>query len=300
VFKVTNSHEQSPEKQRETFDALMPQAMKLLANLPPDPPEMLIPFWVEKLAQLEADFEAGIPWNFLQNGVIGWTMYAGWQQYNDYELQYIKSKLDKQAVTDLLSESAVGGANPDRHESFTTSGNTVHHANHIVKYCDVTGVSPHDIGAVLEWGGGFGSFARLFRRINQSCTYTMIDVRQFAVLQWLYLSCVLGKDAVNIITNADQTPAGGKVNIVPLSMLSVITWPVDLFVSTWGISESAKPCHDWLVSKKMFEAKHFLLANQGVYVCDAFPFAGEMRRLAGEDAKEIKIENPPENYYLFA
>lgn len=302
MFQASRAHENSDVDALKIFKSIVGDAQKIVNQIPDDPPEMLIPFWNEKLIQLECDFSSGIPENFLHNGVITWTMETGWQNYHDKEIAFLKEKLKRDGLSQLICANKLGEPQIVRKESCSTTGNTVHHAYHITRYCDAVGSNLEGVGNIVEWGAGYGGMARLFRRIiPTTTTITLIDVKMFSVLQWLYLSSILGKDAVNLITNKDMTLQGGKINIVPLSLLDVIGWPADLFVSTWAISESAKPCHDWLLSKKVFGAKRFLMSHQGA--CSAFPFAGELNklaRLAGKDVHELEIEHLPGNYYMFA
>lgn len=289
-------HEQDASAQRETFEELAKRLAEVSAGIPEDPRGMVTPFWEERLTQLRRDFEDGVPWDFLQNRVIRWTMNTGLADYHDTELTYLRGRLSERTLTILLAENEVGGQEIVRRGSLATSGNTIHHLHHIVRYCDATGDDLSGTTSILEWGGGFGSMARLFRRILPGVTYTIVDVGGLILLQWLYLSSVLGRRAIHLVGEGARS-LPGKVNLVPLASADLLSGPVDLFVSTWAISESSKACQDWLLDRNVFDAPHFLMGRQET--SEEFPFAERLEDLAGDGVYEEEISFLPGNYYVF-
>lgn len=302
MFKVNTSHEHSKEKQGETYQELLPQIQSIMDSILGDPTNLITPFWLEKITQLSWDWKGFIPWDFTKHHVISWTMFTGWNDYNTTELEWLKTQIPKQDLINLITESAIGdpavigGA-------YRTSGNTVHHAYHLTKFAKETGCDLASVGTVVEWGGGYGNVAKLMKRINICVAYVIVDIKCFAVLQWIYLSAILGKHNVNLITPDNPTIKPGIINIIALGLLDTIKdLKADLFLSTWALSESPKTCHDWLQQHNYFGARYYLTAHQGA--CGAFPLADQLtktvKEIPGATIYSQEIEHLPGNFYTFA
>jgi hypothetical protein len=69
------------------------------------------------------------------------------------------------------------------------NGNTIHHAAHIARWEAWAGRRVSDLDVVLEFGGGYGSMARLFRAVGFRGRYVLYDLPQFTALQRFYLDC---------------------------------------------------------------------------------------------------------------
>lgn len=72
---------------------------------------------------------------------------------------------------------------------------------------------------IVEWGGGYGSLARLIRRLSPGdATYALVDAPILCAIAWRYLSDVLGEDAVAGVDEGGLRP--GRVNLVPAERAS--------------------------------------------------------------------------------
>lgn len=106
--------------------------------------------------------------------------------------------------------------------------------------------------------------ARLIKRINPKITYTIIDLPSMSVIQYLYLSSILTKNKVNLIIESDAEIKSGCINLVPLSYVNIAPEKCDMFVSTFALNESSPGAVNYVLhDRKLFGAKHFLLAYQG-------------------------------------
>ncbi len=154
------------------------------------------------------------------------------------------------------------------------------------------------VKSVIEWGGGYGNFARIYQKLNLPHTYIIIDLPLLSCLQWLYLSSVLGKNKVNLITDKNRQIAENRINLFPVSYLEDFEIQGDIFISTWGLSESSPYALDYVANKKWFGAGHLLLAYQSKD--KRLPEAERIGEIALQSgAKILKIEHSPGNYYAF-
>jgi len=74
---------------------------------------------------------------------------------------------------------------------------------------------------------------------------------------------------------------------------------VDLFISTWALSECSDFAQDYILTHQWFNAKHFLLAYH-LAVGEAFPFASRVGEIAASGgATTVDIDFLPGNQYAF-
>jgi hypothetical protein len=97
--------------------------------------------------------------------------------------------------------------------------------------------------SVIEWGGGYGGFARLFVESYPATKYTLIDLPQPLELQKSYL-----KDYDNFV-------------YIPLEEVTS-DLKAEVFISTWALSESTIAAQKFVEETGFFSCKTFLLAYQ--------------------------------------
>ncbi len=146
-------------------------------------------------------------------------------------------------------------------DGVVTSANTVHHLHHLCVYEAVSGRRIDDTVRILEWGGGYGNLAKLVMRLHrESPAYVVVDTPVFTVLQWLYLSSTLGEERVRIVTEPDSPLEDGVVHLVPCGTVASMGLQTDLFVSTWGVSQSTARAQQLVRASSWFHAEALLLA----------------------------------------
>ena len=246
----------------------------------------LTPHWEILNSKLEAYVrKSNMPLSFLRNKILGYAMFAaGGGRAMSVELGGLRKMYSNKELKNLLEEEAVGIPiiTDLKHRS---SHNNVRHLHHIARFVERTKVDINSVNSVLEWGGGYGNFARIFLKVRKSSialTYTVIDTPLFSCIQWLYLSAVLGED------------------IVPLGFIEKIKTTPDLFVSIWALSESSAFSQDYVSSKKFWFAKHLLVVYQESN--KDLPDAGRLGGIIESNKNVIKervayMSYP--SYYLF-
>jgi hypothetical protein len=240
------------------------------------------------------------PFNFLTLPVIMRTMFvtAGGKWLKE-ELSLLEEKYSKNQLQEILTEEYVG-------EPFLlnfrylTSHNSIHHLYHLARFLEATKCSIDSLRFVVEWGGGYGNMAKVFKRLTKdfSSTYVIIDTPIFSCLQWLYLATIFGKEEVNLIQDATNNIQTGKINLLPLCFLTRNEICADIFISTWGLSESSAFAQDYVTSRNWFGARNLLLAYQAS--SKEFPAADRVGKIATTQGATIeKIQFLRGNYYAF-
>jgi hypothetical protein len=285
--------------QRACFERLSESFAGLYAGLAGQDVGVLItPLWENYNRELAAAFLPRPPFGFLKHPAIIGTMFviAGGRWLAE-ELAYVEARLPRERLRAVLAEDHAGEPLLLNAE-YLTSHNAVHHLYHLLRFAEAAGCELERLGNVVEWGGGYGSLARLFRRLGGKATYVSIDTPLFACLQWLYLSTVLGPEAVRLLQQPGERPESGKVNLLPLHLVAQADLRADLFVSTWALSESSPEAQDFVLGRDWFGARHLLLAYQSS--SPALPAAGRVGQLAAATgARLCEIEFLPGNHYAF-
>lgn len=256
------------------------------------------PIWQDVNAEMENLLIPAPPFNFLTNPTLRHQMFvvAG-GRWLEEELSFLEKRIPQNRLKCLLKEDPTG--DPQLLSSaYRTSHNSIHHLYHLIRFAEETGCDLETIEGVVEWGGGYGNMAKIFRRLRPASTYCIIDTPIFSTLQWLYLSTVLGVENVNLLRRPDDMIRTGKVNVIPLCFLDQLKPRADLFLSTWALSESSSVAQDYVVSRRWFEANRLLLAYQDT--SEVAPSAGRLGEIASQaGASTIDIEFLSGNYYAF-
>ena len=244
-----------------------------------------------------------IPFGFLRNRVIGYTMFVfSGGRAMETELKFLEENYNENELKKYLREEAVG-LPIIMNKKYLTSHNSIRHLYHISRFLNKTKTNIDLLNSVIEWGGGYGNFAKIFSRIkndSKNFTYTIIDTPIFSCIQWLYLSIVLGRDRINLIKQDNDNIVIGKINIIPLGFIDKVKEKPDLFVSTWALSESSVFSQNYVAKKDFYKAPHILIGHQDS--SESLPYAGGIVNVVdGVRNNTIKesIDFIPGNYYIF-
>jgi hypothetical protein len=275
--------------QRERFEALAlsaPERYEAIREF--HPPEFSVPDWLGHMRALEQEFSPAPPFDFLRAPRILFTMFilAGGRALRA-QLAELQTGSTAMRLAELLDEEYVG--DPVLMERrFRTSHQTIHHLYHLERFVSATTVNVAQLDKVVEWGAGYGNQARVFRRLHGGRpTQILIDLPLFSLLQWLYLSTVFAHEEVLLADSECAAICEGCINIVPVGLSQLVAADTDLFISTWAISEAARPAQDHVIDERdWFGARHLLLAHQRT--TRSFPEAERVGQLAA--AQEARVE----------
>ena len=146
---------------------------------------------------------------------------------------------------------------------FLTSANCAHHTSHLAHYTKLTEQNVWDANSVIEWGGGYGSMARIVRRMNPDITYIIVDLPELLALQYIYLGSLEGTECVHIIQGHNDMISPGKINLVSSDLILSDQLQIDcrLFITTWALTECPKYMQEFVVNKKFFGAQSIFIAS---------------------------------------
>jgi putative sugar O-methyltransferase len=267
--------------------------------------EFIVPQWRENMLEIERYFLNDFSFSFLNHRVIKNTMFMyTFKPWRDIEKKLIAETYSTREAKKILKEYNLGKPLLNDVE-YVTSGNSIHHLYHFLKFFKTIGTTAKELNTVVEVGGGYGNAAKLYKELNGNATYTIIDIPIFCYIQAVYLQTVLGKDAVHMVHGNDLEIKKGKINLVPLDKNTFDTVSknikdVDLFLSTWALSESNGNMQALIKNVNFFDAKYLLLAHQKSV--GTFAFAEDIKNLPDSYSKllEEETEYVKDNYYLFA
>lgn len=261
--------------------------------------DYVTPLWKKFNSKIESALLPFPRFSFLMNSTIRFTMFftMGKTIYN-YQLSYLKKTFSKKKLNNILQEDPVGNPTP-LYSEYLTSHNSVHHLFHLLKFINKTSCNFDKINTVVEWGGGYGNMAKITQRLtNKKLTYIIIDTPIFSCLQWLYLSTIFGENCVKLLQKPEDTILSKKINILPLCFLDKHDISADVFISTWGLSESTKFSQDYVFSHNWFNANLLLLAYQKND--EQLPQAERIGKYAFRSGALLtEISFLPGNYYAF-
>lgn len=214
--------------------------------------KFIVPFWEEMNNIVKSEILDIKNADFLNHYVIRNCMYTSsyeTQRYI-YQLQLIDKQFGYDYTNWILNDEPLFG-NPELLEyrpGLVCSGNSIQMLYHIAYWQEKTGLSISNINSILEWGGGYGSMARIIKKINPNLSYKIIDTEVFSSLQKWYLDTCNPSNDIETLT----------VDLVDLDIFNY-----EMFISTWALSESSPDAIDFVAQKlSVINCDHFLLAFQ--------------------------------------
>ena len=262
--------------------------------------DFMTPSWKDNCDKMEEYLTNNFSSNFLNYKIIRNSMVLNNRNIKNNELKYIETKIDQEILKEILREYDTG--TPRIMDlKYNTSATSIHHLYHLIKFSSELKIDLNKINTVVEFGGGYGDLAKIFKKINPKITYLIIDLPIFSTLQSIYLKSVLGEAEVNLIIKNEQMK-NNAINLIPLDppRIDVSQFPaIDLFVSTWALSESSLKAQQYIKSKNYFDAENLLLAYQKND--DLFSCAENIKNINKGYASlyNKEIEFIKDNYYLF-
>ncbi len=219
--------------------------------------------WLKNLDCLRELVLNDNPREFLRWHVISATMFAKYADYLSPELNYLKNQSNWMGHwSKIIKESPIGHPTPYWRYPLS-SGNLIHHAYHLAKFEEKTGMKVSSMNSIFEFGGGYGSMCRLVHNLGFQGKYMIFDFPAFSALQRFYLESI-----GFTVRSTDSIKMGGNgiVCISDLEQLKAILsndFKADnsMLIATWSISEVPIKLRDMILPMtSSFEA--FLIAYQ--------------------------------------
>jgi len=200
---------------------------------------------------------------FLRWDVILETMFVGNNIYVATELEYLRGKSDWNGRWEKAIKEVETGSPLPFNKYPLSSGNLIHHAYHVAKFEEKTGVSSAKIDLVCEFGGGYGCMCKLFHNLGFEGKYIIFDFPHFCALQKYFLKSVG-------ITVHDfdkiQSLENGVFCVSDIETFKILLSKCNdcrnsLFIATWSMSEAPLDIRNSILPL-LSQFKSFLIAYQ--------------------------------------
>lgn len=161
--------------------------------------------------------------NFTKWSVIRYTMFT---TPPIAALEHLQNQPDWDKWKNVIVESPVG--NPSPYEFYPqSSGNLIAQATHLSHFLLRTSCKLEDLGAIFEFGAGYGCMCRLIYNLGFSGKYVIMDLPALLALQRYYLGAMTNNRDIEFLSKeADY------IKRISESQNS-------LFIAMWSLSETA-------------------------------------------------------------
>ena len=249
--------------------------------------------WLQNRIELRKQILWRDPRIFLQWDVVNRTMFHECRQT---ELEFLKKMSNWEDLRKYLTEDSIG--NPKKFASMPeSSGNLIHHLYSVSRFLDVYPVSVSKISQVVEFGGGYGSMARLFYKMGFNGRYVIFDLPEFVALQEFFLSSL----GIDVSIFRQPTREKGVVILTDIEDFrkQCAFEQTDLFIATWSISESPLELRETIL-KSVEGAQYWLIAYQKRFQdIDNIDYFKKYVGTSQREWKSFGIEHLPGQYYAF-
>lgn len=250
--------------------------------------------WQRRLNQMRKNFLEKDPRNFTRWPDVAVTMYTNAPAL---ELMHLQNQPTWSTWEKGIVENPTG--NPIPYPAYPTSGgNLVHHAYHLSQITDRYKLSIENMRYVFEFGGGYGSMARLFYQVGFKGTYIIFDLPEFSALQEYFLS------SLSLPLKITNTVSQEMNSVVLLSNMTDLRKQLqnispDLFIATWSTSESPIDLRKEIENLAR-SSKYQLLGYQNHFGgVDNLSYYKDMQRKEKKFTwTDYEIEHLKENHYL--
>jgi hypothetical protein len=286
------------ERFREALGKARDAYLRIREDFPP-PDGFVHSQWEENIREVETYFLEGFDASFLRHPRIDGTMVFTDRDAHAAEWPF----LEAWRPADTLRKYLGAGLNERFLDGKLRAANLInsaHHLYHLAKFETFRGKPIEGVRSVVEFGGGYGNLARLFRNFGNLPAYTVIDLPLFSCIQYVYLCTVFGPNAVRIVTGGGTEAEGGTIRLLPIPFLKNVFPEGELFVSTWALSESSAEAYEHVRRRDWFGAREILLAfHDGWMPWRTEEFVAALRKKFRRVATE-PIPFLPGNHYLRA
>jgi hypothetical protein len=220
--------------------------------------------WGDWTGEIRQSFKKEVPLGFLAHPTLVKTMVLarrGGVGAAESLIKLVVEVFGEKKAKNLLKEDYIG-LPTIQNLSFMTSANRSRLVNHLAHYTIERKRTIWDSASLVEWGGGYGSLARVIRKMNPLITYIIIDLPELLALQYVYLASIEGEENIHLaIPKNGFQILPGKVNLISSHMVLSEDIPIkcEAFVSTWAITESSRVAQEYVMNNKCFGAKSILL-----------------------------------------
>jgi len=249
----------------------------------------ILPFWQAAVNSIKSIIDEGDFTSFINSPMVRQTMFSGNSGYVTDELNWLNTTETGKNYQHLFNQDEKVPLDT-HYPGFSVCGNSIHHIFHLAYY-DFIMSKGLDSASVMEFGGGYGNLCRLYKILNPTATYIIIDLPEITKMQKIYLE----KMGLKVNTFSGKI-IPGIINLVSILDMDSLNTKVDLFITTWALSEATKEAQDFMLLKKYYGAEKALMAFQKS--SGLFPFAENIKEnFSGGNLLDTPFID--DNYYYF-
>lgn len=180
-----------------------------------------------------------------------------------YEECFLRSCLSKEVLelintyqdTDLTLAPFESG-------EFNCSTNTLGHLYYAGIVLEQAQMHDINLDTIIEIGSGYGNLARIFKSLLPNTTLILIDLPEFLFLQHLFLDLTLPNAEIIVHSEIPKSFKKSAIHLVPYCFLEQIYVEADLFISTFGLSETTHKMQSIIAEKQFFNASVTYISGQ--------------------------------------
>ncbi|MDR3646002.1 MAG: putative sugar O-methyltransferase [Candidatus Babeliales bacterium] len=198
--------------------------------------------------------------NFLSNYYVGQNMvrndFNRTQKFEECFLEHCVSQKSKEIIKKFKDNDNNLLTKPSK---FNLSVNTLGHLFYATKVLENVKTDPKRI---IEFGGGYGNLAHVFKQIYPQSSILIFDIPASIALQYLFLKYTNHNAKIIILDEPVSDLQAGTIYLVPINLLEEFNIKADVFISTFAITESSQYIQNLAVKKKFFDANLIYIAGQ--------------------------------------
>lgn len=256
------------------------------------------PVWRDAKARFAGSLRRGLPEYFLDDSVLRPQMVTrGWAELQQYEEAYLASRpSDLGALAERFVESRVGEPHLECRR-YRCSATSLGHLYYLVRILEAFPDLATGPRTVLELGGGYGNFARVYTSLVPDARYVIVDFPEMIAVQNLFLR-LNGIDTDVCATAAGVRPSEGKISLLPVQRVEELPGPVDVFISHFALSETSRGFQQMIAGKRFLESPRLYLTGQytGLQAGENWEADTWIRESTARLYDEVKIQAFPTSW----
>jgi len=221
------------------------------------------PHWIKAKNNIKQIISGPANPHFVRNQIISNEMVRGGiKSPQIYEISYLKECLSPETklLLNRFNDTDLVGLTKECKE-FNCSTNTLGHLFYAAKSLEQ--FKNKDLTTIVEFGGGYGNLARIFKSILPKATIFLIDLPELLALQYFFLKATLPETTKVIIhAQAPENFEAGAIHLIPHYIVEDIKLKTDLFISTFALSEGSEYIQKSIIQKKFFDASVCYIVGQ--------------------------------------
>ncbi|MFZ3138518.1 MAG: putative sugar O-methyltransferase, partial [Thermodesulfovibrionales bacterium] len=218
--------------------------------------------WIDAKKQISQLILGEINPKFLFNPVISTMMvrqdFTTAQEYEIAFLEHCISDTTKQLLSQFKDTDF--GYLPHNCIEFNCSVNTLGQLFYAARVLER--IDKQSVNTIVEFGGGYGNLARIFKMIIPESTFFIFDLPELIALQFLFLKNTLPWAEVLIHSQPEKIYKNGVIHLIPVYLLKDVCLKTDLFVSAFALSEAPEVVQEIVSNKQFFNADLCYLTGQ--------------------------------------